>query len=134
MFLLVNFLFIRLISIYSKGCLSISSDESCITCLSSHFESKYLNNLQIATTTKFSLSENDCILKENKKLIRKIHILNSKCSECFGADSTYTSLPVAFEEESKLSIKFYKKKWFFFSKKKKKNFQNFHIKKEIFFF
>ncbi len=113
MFFFVNFVFISLICIYSKGCLSISSDESCITCLSSHFERNYLNNLQIAATEKFSLSENDCILKENKRLIRKIHILNSECSECFGADGTYTSLAEAFEEESKLSIKFYKKSGFF---------------------
>ena len=109
MFLLVYFVFLRIFCIYSKGCLSISEHESCITCLSSHFENNYLNQLKIAATAKFSISENDCILKENKRLIRKIHVLNSQCPECFGADATYTSLPKAFEEESKLAIKFYKK-------------------------
>lgn len=106
MFLFVFFACAKIFYSYSKGCLSISSDEPCITCLSSHYEKNYVTDLKIATTAKFSLSENDCILKENQTLIRTVHVLNSKCSECFGADATYTTLPEAFEEESKLAIKF----------------------------
>ena len=106
MFLLVLFLFLGVFSVFSKGCLSISSDEPCITCLSFYFENNYLTDLKIAAASKFSLSEDDCILKENKKLIRNIHVLNSPCSDCLGADATYKTLPEAFEEESKLTIKF----------------------------
>lgn len=109
MLTLAIFLFIRIFCIFSKGCLSISSNEPCITCLSSHFENNYLIDLKIAATVKFNLLEDDCFLKDSKRLIRKIHVLNSQCPECFGADAVYTSLPEAFEEESKLAIKFYKK-------------------------
>lgn len=106
MFLLIIIIFLELIQIFSKGCLSISSNEPCITCLSSYYENNYLTELKIAAVTKRTLIEVNCILKNEKKIVRKIHILNSQCFDCSGADATYENLPKAFEEESKLAIRF----------------------------
>lgn len=101
-FILFSF---QIISILSKGCLSISSIESCITCLSSNYEKNYLSDLRIAQSTKGTLSDFECIPKLKIKAIRKIHVLNSQCLDCTGADATYENLPNAFEEEAKLAIK-----------------------------
>ena len=108
MLLLLIFLFINFSSIFSKGCLSISLSELCLTCLSTHYENNYLSSLKIGTSTKTSLSESTCILKETDKKTRNIYVLNSVCSDCAGADAIYNNLPKALEEESKLAIKFSK--------------------------
>lgn len=102
--------FLGITHIYSKGCLSISSNEPCLTCLSSYYENSYLTELKISAVIKKNLVDSNCILKENKKIIRIIHILNTQCIECSGADATYDNLPKAFEEESKLAIRLFKLK------------------------
>lgn len=110
MLLLIIFHFLNISAIFSKGCLSISSSEPCLTCLSTHYENNYLASLKIATSTKTTLSESSCILKETDKKVRKIYVLNSDCSDCTGGDAIYNNLPKAFEEETKLAIKYILKK------------------------
>ena len=109
MLLSLIFLLLNFSSIFTKGCLSISSSDFCLTCLSTHYENNYLTNLKLGTSTKTILSESSCILKETDKKIRIIYVLNSECSDCSGADAIYNSLPKALEEESKFAIKFHKK-------------------------
>jgi hypothetical protein len=99
------FTFLNLSLIYSDGCLKIPTLETCLTCLSSYYEKFYLTNLKIAATLKETLTDSDCILRENIKKNRTIYILNSDCPDCNG-DAIYFDLPTAFVEESKIAARY----------------------------
>lgn len=99
-------LFLKWRVIFAEKCIFSNTSLKCVACKHLFYEKDYVESLKLTVSSGSFIKESDCLLKNLTLNSRKVLIKNKPCFDCEEFDAKYDNLVQAFEEESRIAIKF----------------------------